>query len=120
MFETRMNGGRKNQIGRAELFDAAQPLKFRRIDQLDFERLQFDVAVNGVANQFLNHYGPKGLSRISQESSEVQPFSHPFFDVEIESGTGDGQAYFVKVLSVSGHRFTYELHGPLDRRPSTT
>ena len=25
--------------------------------------------------------------------------------------TGDEEAYFVKVFSVSGHRFTYELHG---------
>ena len=47
--------------------------------------------------------------------SEVQPFSHPFFDIEIEPTIGDEQAYFVKVLSVSGHRFTYELHGPLDQ-----
>jgi hypothetical protein len=42
-----------------------------------------------------------------------EPFSHTFFDVEIETIESAAQTHLVKILSVSGHRFTYELRGPL-------
>ena len=52
MLKARMHRRRKNQVGRTELFDAPQPLEFRRIDQFDFQRADFDVPVHRVANQF--------------------------------------------------------------------
>jgi hypothetical protein len=42
-----------------------------------------------------------------------EPFSHTFFDVEIETVGVSPEIHLVKILSVSGHRFTYELRGPL-------
>ena len=42
-----------------------------------------------------------------------EPFSHTFFDIEIETVNPAPAVHLVKILSVSGHRFTYELHGPL-------
>jgi hypothetical protein len=42
-----------------------------------------------------------------------EPFSHTFFDIEIETVNAAAGIYLVKILSVSGHRFTYELRGPL-------
>jgi hypothetical protein len=42
-----------------------------------------------------------------------EPFSHTFFDIEIETVDASAEIHLVKILSVSGHRFTYEVHGPL-------
>ena len=42
-----------------------------------------------------------------------EPFSHTFFDIEIETVDASTDIHLVKILSVSGHRFTYEVHGPL-------
>lgn len=40
--------------------------------------------------------------------------THPFYDIEVE-GCGDGSdACLVKILSVSGRRFTYLVACPLD------
>jgi hypothetical protein len=38
---------------------------------------------------------------------------HTFFDIEIEQVDSPDEIYLVKILSVDGRRFTYELHGPL-------
>ena len=65
MFEPGVDRRRKDQICRPELLDSAKPLKFRGVDEFDLESAEFDVAMNGVADEFLNHYGPKGPSRIS-------------------------------------------------------
>jgi len=42
-----------------------------------------------------------------------EPFSHTFFDIEIETVDASAEIHLVKILSVAGHRFTYEVHGPL-------
>jgi hypothetical protein len=42
-----------------------------------------------------------------------EPFSHTFFDIEIETVKAPLEIHLVKILSVAGHRFTYEVHGPL-------
>ena len=57
VLETSMHRGRKDEIRSAQLFDSAQPLKLRRVHQFDLERVHFDVAVNGVANQLSAHAG---------------------------------------------------------------
>jgi hypothetical protein len=45
----------------------------------------------------------------------VRSISHTFFDFEIEGPVEDGsdEVYLVKILSVDGRRFTYEVHGRL-------
>lgn len=48
----------------------------------------------------------------------IQSISHTFFDFEIEriKRPGEGspdEVHLVKVLSVDGRRFTYEVRGPL-------
>ena len=40
----------------------------------------------------------------------IPDITHTFFDFEIEQ---DGPVHLVKVLSVDGRRFTYEVHGDL-------
>ena len=47
-----------------------------------------------------------------------EPFSHTFFDIEIETVDASAEIHLVKILSVAGHRFTYEVHGPLTTTPS--
>ena len=42
-----------------------------------------------------------------------KPFSHTFFDIEIETVNASPEINLVKILSVSGHRFTYEVRGSL-------
>jgi hypothetical protein len=42
-----------------------------------------------------------------------EPFSHTFFDIEIETADASLEIHLVKILSVAGHRFTYEVRGPL-------
>jgi hypothetical protein len=47
----------------------------------------------------------------------ISSISHTFYDFELEHLEGEGsqnEIHLVKVLSVDGRRFTYELHGPLD------
>ena len=41
-----------------------------------------------------------------------EPFFHTFFDIEVETVDIPAQINLVKILSVSGHRFTYEVRGP--------
>ena len=43
----------------------------------------------------------------------MQSFSHAFFDIEVEPADIVGEGWLVKILSVDGRRFSYELHGPL-------
>jgi hypothetical protein len=42
-----------------------------------------------------------------------EPFSHTFFDIEVETVDVSSEVHLAKILSVSGHRFTYEVRGPL-------
>jgi len=48
MFEAGVEGGWVNQIGRTQLFDAPQALELRRIDDLNFQRRESYIAVNGI------------------------------------------------------------------------
>ena len=46
----------------------------------------------------------------------IQSITHTFFDFEIEPVAVEGspdEVHLVKVLSVDGRRFTYEVHGGL-------
>lgn len=46
----------------------------------------------------------------------VQSISYTFYDFEIEQvarSSGGSEIHLVKVLSVDGRRFTYEVHGDL-------
>ena len=49
MFEPCVDRRRKDQICCTELLDPAKSLKFRCVDQFDFETAKFNVAVDGVA-----------------------------------------------------------------------
>ncbi len=100
-----MSRGWKNKIGRPQLFDSAEALKFGRIDYFDLERAHFDVAMNGVANQ-LPHPGYYLLHM-------AESFSHTFFDIDVETVDPVAEIHLVKILSVDGRRFTYELRGAL-------
>ena len=42
-----------------------------------------------------------------------EPIAHPFFHIEVESVNPPEEIYLVKILSIDGRRFTYELHAPL-------
>jgi hypothetical protein len=43
----------------------------------------------------------------------VQSISHTFYDFEIERVDPPGELYLVKILSVDGRRFTYQVRGDL-------
>jgi hypothetical protein len=41
----------------------------------------------------------------------AESFSHTFFDIDIETVDTSGEVHLVKILSIDGRRFTYELRG---------
>jgi hypothetical protein len=43
----------------------------------------------------------------------IQSISHTFYDFEIERVDSPDDVHLVKILSVDGRRFTYEVHGEL-------
>ena len=88
------------------MLDAAEPLKFGSVYDLHFQRSHLDIAVHGIAYQLL-HSAEYYLLDMPE------PFSHTFFDIEIETVDPPREIHLVKILSVAGHRFTYEVRGPL-------
>jgi hypothetical protein len=44
----------------------------------------------------------------------IESFEHTFYDIEIEKADTESDAWLVKILSVSAHRFTYLVQGTLD------
>jgi hypothetical protein len=49
----------------------------------------------------------------------IESITHRFFDVELERLGSPEEAHLVKILSVDGRRFTYELRGPLTEEAVT-
>ena len=43
----------------------------------------------------------------------IHTITHTFFDIEVEPGSSPDESHLVKILSVDGRRFTYELRAPL-------
>jgi len=43
----------------------------------------------------------------------IESISHPFFDIEVEHLDPPGELHLIKILSIDGRRFTYELRAPL-------
>ena len=44
----------------------------------------------------------------------IESFEHPFYDIEVEVLDADVDLHLVKILSIDGRRFTYQLSGTLD------
>jgi hypothetical protein len=44
----------------------------------------------------------------------IESISHTFFDIELERVDSREDHHLVKILSVDGRRFTYDLRGPLN------
>jgi hypothetical protein len=43
----------------------------------------------------------------------IHTITHTFFDIEVEPVSSPEETHLVKILSVDGRRFTYELRAPL-------
>jgi hypothetical protein len=43
----------------------------------------------------------------------IHTITHTFFDIEVEPVSSPEEVHLVKILSVDGRRFTYELRAPL-------
>jgi hypothetical protein len=44
----------------------------------------------------------------------LKSFDHTFFDIDIETVDEVANLHLIKILSVDGRRFTYQLRGELD------
>ena len=44
----------------------------------------------------------------------IESFEHPFYDIDIETVDAAKELRLIKILSIDGRRFTYQLHGALD------
>lgn len=44
----------------------------------------------------------------------MESFEHPFYDIDIETVDAANELRLIKILSIDGRRFTYQLHGALD------
>ena len=49
----------------------------------------------------------------------IRTITHTFFDVEIERVDSPDEVHLVKILSVDGRRFTYEVRGALTEEAVT-
>ena len=49
----------------------------------------------------------------------IESFEHPFYDIDIETLDAADELYLIKILSIDGRRFTYQVHGPLDEEAIT-
>ena len=47
-------------------------------------------------------------------SMAIESFEHPFYDIEVEIVSEQLELYLIKILSIDGRRFTYQLKGTLD------
>jgi hypothetical protein len=43
----------------------------------------------------------------------IDSISHPFYDIEVEHLDASGELHLIKILSIDGRRFTYELRAAL-------
>jgi len=43
----------------------------------------------------------------------IESIFHTFFDIEVEHVSPPREVYLIKILSIDGRRFTYELRAPL-------
>ena len=43
----------------------------------------------------------------------IDEIFHTFFDIDVEHVDESGELHLIKILSVDGRRFTYELRAPL-------
>ncbi len=43
----------------------------------------------------------------------MDSLEHRFYDIEVEHLDTPDEVHLIKILSIDGRRFTYELHGPL-------
>ena len=43
----------------------------------------------------------------------IDSFTHPFYDIDIEHMEPSQEIHLVKILSIDGRRFTYELRAPV-------
>ena len=43
----------------------------------------------------------------------IESISHTFFDIEVEHLDPPAELHLIKILSIDGRRFTYELRAPL-------
>jgi hypothetical protein len=46
---------------------------------------------------------------------KIESIEHTFYDIEIEPVEGAEETHLVKILSIDGRRFTYQLRGVLDQ-----
>jgi hypothetical protein len=119
VLKPRMDGGRIDQVCGPKLLDTAQTLKFRRVHQLDFERRHLDIAVDRITDEFSFSHAPGNDTFVFCAVCAFcgyflcMDILHTFFDIEVEPVDSPDEIYLVKVLSVDGRRFTYELHAPL-------
>ncbi len=44
----------------------------------------------------------------------IDSISHTFFDIDVEHVEDTGELHLIKILSIDGRRFTYELRAPLN------
>jgi len=54
------------------------------------------------------------LNYVILEWMAIESFEHPFYDIEVETLDASAHLYLVKILSIDGRRFTYQLRGELD------
>jgi hypothetical protein len=119
MLKTCMNRRRKNQVSGSQLFDAAETLEFRRVHELHFKGTHFNIAVDGVADEFLfAHVRKLDIQDLigPANGNGNSMITYPFYDFEIERLDPAGspnEIHLVKILSIDGRRFTYEVHGEL-------
>ena len=43
----------------------------------------------------------------------IDSIFHTFFDLDVEHVDGTGELHLIKILSIDGRRFTYEIRAPL-------
>lgn len=82
VLEAVMGSPREDQVSSSQLFDVAKPLKLRRVYELDQQRMQLDMAMDGVIEN-LRHkhitFGKVCISNNQQTFLKALAYLHGFF-----------------------------------------
>lgn len=96
----------EDQVSRSQLLDVAKPLKLRRVNELHQQRVQLDVAVDGVVEHLRHKHVSSGKvwrerergRRFEKSASAVRGFRVPSWARSRSARVSEGSGGFPDVI----------------------
>ena len=77
VFESVVGGSRKYEVAATQVLDVSEALELRRVDDLDAERMEFDVAVDRVVEHLFRKLKYISQMKIKNNYKEYLNNLHP-------------------------------------------